>query len=210
MNDYSTSTDAFADISEANYSSSDYPAMAGFVTVASRLIDLEVGRWAGFFYPTTDSVTKYYDGSGKDEQDIGEWASVSSVSVSEQGLTSSSDYTAWATTDYLIWPYNYSAESKPITKLRIDINGEKAGFYRYNKSVSVTGVPGYSASVPDVIAMACRMQAVRYFMRAKQGYQDTGASVEMGGLTFKGQLQLDPDIKALLWPFILELDRNYD
>ena len=73
--------------------------------------------------------------------------------------------------------------------------------------MKIVGKPGYSASVPDVVALATRMQAVRWFMRAKQGYQDTGANVEIGQMTFKGKLELDPDIKALLWPLKMELDR---
>jgi hypothetical protein len=44
-------------------------------------------------------------------------------------------------------------------------------------------------------------------MRAKQGYQDTGAQAEIGGLTFSKKLELDPDVKQLLYGLKLELDR---
>lgn len=207
-NDYSTSTDAFADISEASYSSSDYPAMATFVTTASRLIDLEVGREAGFFYPSTDPVTRYYDGSGLVEQDIDEFASISAVAVSEQGGVASTDYTSWAATDYFVSPYNYSQIGKPITKLIVDVlNGTKPAWYRYRKSVQVTGIAGYSVTIPDAIALACRIQAVRWFMRAKGGYQDVTGTDETGRLFYKGTAQLDGDVKLLLMPFKLELER---
>ena len=206
-NDYTSSTDAFADISESNYSSSDYPAMASFVTAASRLIDLEVGRWDGFFYPTTDDITKYYDGSGCEEQQIDEFAAITSVSVSESGGTSSSDYTAWGSSDYFVEPYNYVANGKPITGLVIDINGSKPGWYRYRKSVQVIGTPGYATSVPSIIASACRIQAVRWFMRAKSGWQDTGGNESIGTLRYKGDAELDGDIRAMLWPYKLELER---
>jgi hypothetical protein len=69
----------------------------------------------------------------------------------------------------------------------------------------VTGIPGYSATPPDIIAQACRMQAVRWFMRGKQGYQDTGANINIGGLSFDKTLELDPDIRQLLWSIKLEL-----
>lgn len=205
-NDYSTPTDAFADLPEGNYSTTDNPQMVGFITAASRLIDLECGVGPGFFYPTTDTRTLYYDGNGEAELDIDPMASVASVSVSEQGGLSSSDYTAWAATDYIVWPHNYSVKGKPVTKLIVDtLNGTKPCWYGYRKAVKVTGIMGYATSTPPTIAQACRMQAVRWFMRAKQGYQDVGASVEIGGLTVKGQQQLDPDVKALLWPYKLEL-----
>jgi len=209
-NSYTSSTDAFADISEGNYSSTDTvlnAVMVGFVTAASRLIDKEMGRWDGFFYPTTDSSTDYYDGSGLEAQEIDEYASISSVAVAEQGGVSSTNYTAWTeNTDYLTWPYN--RRGKPITKLVLDvIDGQKGGFYRYQKAVKVVGIPGYSLTPPDIVALACKMQAIRWFMRAKQGYQDAGANVEIGSMTFKGKLELDPDIKALLWLLKLELER---
>lgn len=208
-NDYTTSTNAFADISEGNYTSSDYPAMAGFVTAASRLIDNEMGRWDGFFYPTTDTKTFYYDGSGHEYQDIDEFVSISSVSVAEQGGLASSDYIAWTeNTDYIVYPYNTTNKGRPITELQIiQFNGTKANWYRFQRSVQVQGIAGYSLTTPDTIAMATRMQAVRFFMRAKQGYQDSGADVSIGGMTFKGKLELDPDVKALLWPYKLELSK---
>lgn len=202
-NDYTSSTDCFDEIVEGNYSSSDYPQMATMVTATSRLVDREMGRWDGFFYPTTDDVTRYYDGSGLTEQDIDEFASITSVSVSEQGETASTGYTAWGSSDYFVWPYNKT----PTTKLIVDDNGSKPAWYMYRKSVKVVGIAGYSTSVPDVVAQACKMQAVRWFMRAKQGYADTGASVDIGGVTLKGQTQLDPDVKALLYPLKLELSK---
>jgi len=211
-NNYTSSTDAFADLSDSTgyQTTTDYyPVMDGFVTAASRLIDREVGRWDGFFYPSTDTATYYYDGSGDLSIEIDEFVSISTVSVAEQGGVASTSYTAWTeNTDFLTWPYNASNKSRPITRLDIDeIDGSKAVWYAYQKAVKVVGIPGYASSPPDIVATACRMQAVRWFMRAKQGYQDTGANVEFGQMRFQGKLELDPDIKALLKPLKMELDR---
>lgn len=207
-NDYTTSTDAFADISEGNYSSSDFTQMATFVTVASRMIDAECGRWAGFFSPSTADETRYYDGNGELELPIDEFVSITSVSVSEQGSVASSDYTLWGSSDYYTWPYNASLNGKPVNTLITDnVNGSKPGWYCYRKSVQVVGVPGYAASTPDLIAAAARLQAVRWFMRAKQGWQDEGGNDETLKVKYKGMTELDPDVKLMLWPFKLELDR---
>jgi hypothetical protein len=202
-NDYTSSTDAFADMSEGNYSSSDYPQMSTFVTAASRLIDREIGRWDGFFYPTTDSAIWFFDGSGECEQEIDEFVSISEVAVSEGGGLSSTDYIAWTlNTDYLTRPYNHT----PINRLAlVEYNGTKGAWYTGQKTIRVTGIPGYSSTPPDIVIQACKMQAVRWFMRAKQGYQDTGGSVAVGSMTFTGKLELDPDVRQLLWPLILEL-----
>jgi hypothetical protein len=45
-------------------------------------------------------------------------------------------------------------------------------------------------------------------MRAKQGYQDTGANVNLGSMTVSTKLELDPDVKQLLYSYKLELERN--
>lgn len=208
-NDYTTSTDAFADISEGTYSSSDYPQMATFITAASRLIDAEVGRWPGFFYPTTDDKTDYFDGSGECQQPVDEYAAITSVSVSEQGGLSSSDYTTWTlNTDYLTWPYNATNRGLPITRLDlVAYQGTKGAFYSGQKSVKVIGVPGYSTTTPDLVVQACKTQAVRWFMRAKGGYTDVSGNENTGQTQYKGQTMLDPDVKALLWSFKLELER---
>jgi len=202
-NDYSTSTDTFQDISEGNYVSTDYPQMSSFITAASRHIDNEMGKPAGFFYPTTDSATRYYDGSDCDEIEIDEFVSISDVSVSLAGALESTDYTALSSSDYIVFPYNRT----PIKKLIVDnLNGSNTTSHwpRYRKAVKVTGIPGYSLTPPDVIVQATKIQAVRWFMRGKQAFQDTGASITIGGMEFKGDLQLDPDVKALLWPLKLE------
>lgn len=183
--------------------------MATFITSASRLIDRELAVIPGFFYPTTDSIVYYFNGSGEHEQVISPFASISEVAVSEAGGLESSDYTVWSSSDYIEYPYNYAAQNRPITKLIANVlNSTRGGFDRYPKSVRITGQPGYSTTPPDLIALATRMQAVRWFMRAKQGYQDTGASQNIGGLQFSAKLELDPDIRQILHGFKLELERN--
>jgi hypothetical protein len=212
-NNYTTTTDTFADIPESAFGTSTdtayATAMDGFITTASRLIDLEFGRWEGFFYPTTDDKTYYYDGDGEYVQDIDEFASITTVSVSERGGLASTDYTDWTlNTDYITRPSNATNKGKPINQLEIaSSGGTKGAWYAGQRSVRVVGIPGYSTTPPDVIEHACRMQATRWFMRAKQGYQDTGVTAEIGPMTFSRKLELDPDIKALLHPLKLELDR---
>lgn len=206
-NDYTTSTDIWAELPESGYGTSDSTgydqAVVTWIAVASRLIDAELGVTAGAF-SATDSTTYYYDGSGEDEQDIGLWVSITTVSVSENGEVVSTGYTDLASGDFITWPYN----STPIKKLIMDNlngSGDVSTFYHFRKAVKVTGVPGYSSIPPACVAQACRIQVVRWLQRAKQMWQDQGASVEIGGLVVKGQTQLDPDVKAMLWPLKLEL-----
>lgn len=201
MADYTTTTDVKADMPDSPlFSSTDttYDTVLGvMITAASRLIDAEVGRWPNFFCPTTDDATRYFDGSGEAEQRIDEMVSLTSVSVAESGGTGASDYTSWMQdTDFYVWPYDYAQLSQPIQQLVVDWNGSKAKWPRYRKSIKVTGIFGYSATPPADIAQACKIQTFRWFMRAKQGYQDASANPEVGQMMYLQQL--DPDIKELL------------
>lgn len=207
MSDYTSTTDVKADVPDSPlFTSTDatYDAVLGvMITAASRLIDAEVGRWPNFFYPSTDNAIRYYDGSGEAEQVIDEMVSITSVAVAESGGTGASDYTAWTQdVDYYVWPYIYDQLSQPIQKLVVDWVGAKSRWPRYRKSVKVTGVFGYSATPPADIAQACKIQTFRWFMRAKQGYQDASANAEIGQMMFVQEL--DPDVKTLLRRYQIE------
>lgn len=204
MADYCTIVEVKQQLPESGLSASQsYDAsLAFFITAASRAIDREIGRWANYFYPTTDSVTRIYDGSGCDTLWIDEFVSVGSVAVAESGGLATTDYTTWSSSDYVTYPYN----STPIIRLDVDtLNGSKLYFDSYRKSVKVTGVPGYSATPPEDVKQACIIQVIRWFMKSKQAYADTGAGGDVGGVTInvnsRETSKLDNDISALLYPY---------
>lgn len=204
MADYCTVAEVTALAPESGLAAStSYDAMLGvLITATSRLIDREVGRWENFFYPSSDAATRYYDGSGTTELWVDEMtAAPTSVAVSESGGVESSDYTVWSSSDYLVLPYN----STPKYKLEVDtLNGSRLYFYNYRKSVKIVGVFGYSTIPPADVAMACKIQVHRWFMRAKQMFADNGAQQDLGQIIvnvnqkdFIGS-KLDPDVAAIL------------
>lgn len=200
MADYCSSSDIKSDIPDsplASTTDTTYDtALATFITAASRLIDKEVGREPNYF-ASTDSQTRYFDGSGEVTQEIDECHTLTSVAVSESGGTAAADYTAWTLdTDYYVWPYQYAALGVPICRLIADWNGNKIVFAPFRKALKIVGQFGYSALPPDDIKMATKIQAVRLFARAKQLYQDAGASAQTGQLIYAQSL--DPDIKEIL------------
>jgi len=206
MADYCATSDIKTQLPEAYIASStDYDASIGaLITSVSRLIDKEVGRWDNYFYPTTDSVTRYYDGNGGCELWIDEFTSISAVAVAETGGLSSSDYTAWSSSDYITWPYNVT----PILRLDVDVlNGSKVYWEAYRKAIKVTGIPGYSTTPPADVKQACIIQTVRWFMRAKNAWAEGGANQEVGQVVvnvgnknFVGS-RLDPDVATILHPY---------
>ena len=202
MADYVTVSEIKADIPDSplfDVTDSTYDSVLGnMVTAASRLIDRYVGGWDNFFYPTTDDQTRYFDGSGEEQQYIDPMVSLTSVAVSESGGRAVSDYTTWTNdTDFFVSPYNYASIGMPIMSLVIDNDaGSKGTWGTTRKGVQVTGVFGWSATPPADIEQACKIQAVRWFMRAKQGYQDAGANQNLGEMYY--MKELDPDVKTIL------------
>jgi len=199
-NDYATLAEVQAGFPDSLIATTTDTAFTGLIesmiTRASRLIDREVGRWPGYFYPTTDTATRYYDGSGDIEQPIDDCCSLTSVAVAESGGVASTSYTTWTEdTDFYVSPYNWSANNEPVHELVIDWNSGKSGWYRYRKAVQVVGIFGWSTTLPDDIKEACIIQTVRWYMRSKQGYQDASANPEVGRIYMT---KLDPDVVTIL------------
>jgi hypothetical protein len=200
MADYCSSSDCKADIPDSGlYTSTDTTydvALGGFITAASRLIDQEVGREPNWF-STTDSETRYYDGSGSGTVNIDECHTLTAVEVSEGGGTSSTSYTAWTLdTDYYVAPYSYNQMGVPINRLIADWNSDKIIFPEYRKAVKVTAQFGYSSTPPEDIKLACKMLAIRWFGKAKQLYMDAGGGGDLGTLTYTGGI--GADVRTLL------------
>ena len=195
MADYSTTTDIIANAPDSGIGSTTdanvATALGYFITRASRLIDREVGKWDNYFYPSSDDTTRYYDGSGGNEQEIDDCLSITTLSVAEDGGTASTDYTDWGSTDFITYPYN----DAPFNKIMVDWNSTKPGFYSFRKGIKVVGIFGYSLTPPADVVQACETQAVRWYMRAKQGYQDMSGNVDVGQTTVT---DLDPDVKEIL------------
>jgi hypothetical protein len=199
MADYTSSTDVRELLTDSNFTTdTSYDTLLGtLITAASRLIDRYVGGGDNYFLCGSDEQTRYYDGSASRELWIDSMVSLTSVAVSENGGVSSSDYTSWTLdTDYVVSPYNYVALGKPITQLIVRWDSSKGHWTRFPKAVKVTGVFGYSTAVPEDVVMAVKIQVMRWFMRAKGGFEDTAAAASVGQMFYTQEL--DPDIKLIL------------
>lgn len=192
MADYCTLAEVKANpdlgISSTDITSYD-TVLSALITAASRLIDQELGKAPNYFYPSTDTEIRYYTAENDDCIYIDEAVSITEVAVSEGGEVTSTGYTAWATTDYLLKPYNYSAKSEPIREIEIDyVNGSQFSFFGYPKGVRITGIFGFSLTPPSDINRAAVAQTVYMFMQDKQAYQSQGAGAEAGSLTFDREI----------------------
>jgi len=167
---------------------------------ASRLIDDYKRVESGAYLAGTSTSARYFTGSGQEWQFIDPFVDVDAVEVEETDGT----YTSWtADTDYYTWPWDASSRSEPIQALQTvrKSGSSKSVFTAGPKRVRVTGVPGVSAAVPAAVRRAARIQVARWYKRAQQGWQDAGASMELGQLMYAQEL--DPDVKTVLrsvWP----------
>jgi hypothetical protein len=206
MADYTSSSDVKAQLVDTLGSSTDssYDALIGtLITSASRAIDGYLGKEDDYFLPSSDGQTRYYDGTNSYYIVIDDFTSISALGVSENGGVASSDYTAYSSSDYFTLPHNAAAKGKPYNAVEIDVvNSTQSAFPNYRKAVRVTGIFGYSTTVPADVSHACMVQVLRYFMRSKNAYQDAGANPAFGQMFYVREL--DPDVKTLLHKYVME------
>lgn len=194
-NDYCTALEIKDILPDVEWSGAYDAILTSLITRASRAIDGHLKRAPGLFYSDTD-LTFYFDGSGESQLWIGELAAApTSVAVAEDGNLST--YTAWSSTDYILWPYNAPSLGIPYQRLDIDLlYGAETHWYAYPKNVKIVGKFGFSTTVPDEIKQATIIQTMRWFKRGQQAFQDTGAVLELGQLRYLQKL--DPDVLLLL------------
>jgi len=106
--------------------------------------------------------------------------------------TASGTYVTWVKgTDFIVWPYSEDW----FTRLVVKATAAKV-FPTGQQLLRVTGRWGGYRTPPATIKLAAAITASRWFKRGMQGFQDTGAVVEVGQLTYTKAL--DPDVKEML------------
>jgi len=203
-NDYCTWAEIEASNPDITWGATYDTIGALLVTRASRALDRECKVEPGYFYVSADT-TRWFPGTGGTSIWIGALAAApTTLSVAEGGDVDTSagtggTYTAWAAADYLLWPPNALLMGEPYR--RLDINGSSSGgsktvFAAGEKTVKIAGKFGYAVAVPEDIKQATIIQVTRWLQRARQGFQDTGAIVELGQLTYTKAL--DPDVALMI------------
>ena len=208
VNDYVTIAEVKAALPADNWATAGttYDArLTTLCTAASRLIDRNTLKSVGYFYVSADD-TRYFDAPTEgltlycDELA----AAPTSVSVTDTGSVTS--YTALASTDYIVGPYNALAQGKPYTWIKLDIvNGQYATWYGFEKGVKVVGKFGYSTSVPADVKQVALEQVVRWWKMETKNYADYGnvGTVPMGEYAPKERYtNIDGDLCDMLQHYI--------
>jgi hypothetical protein len=166
------------------------------VEASSRQIDTHLGLEPGAFLVDSDEV-RYFTGSGTTQQWVDALAATPTT-VEMDLVGDQVTYTAISSGDYTLWPRNAALLGQPYYRLDIVRLGSPTYYTwrRFPDSIKITGKFGWSIAVPAYVQQVTTIQAVRWFKRAQQAFQDVGAIRELGQLQYvKG---IDPDLQVFL------------
>lgn len=162
---------------------------------ASRQIDEHCGRTFGL--DDSDTSRTYSPRGRTIRTDDGDLLLIDDLGAApttvEYGIGGT--YTALTTADYLASPDNAVTLRRPITGLiRINSTWPTGAGYQ----IRVTGRHGWPA-IPDQVAQACLLQATRLNKR-RHSPEGVAGSTDFG---FVRVARVDPDVQALLAPFVI-------
>jgi hypothetical protein len=158
---------------------------------ASRAVDDICGRR---FYSATE--TRYYTALNRHFLAVDDLLSVTTLQTDDDSDDTYEN--TWAITDYVLAPYNASAEGNPYWRIEKLHNGGYDFPVHVRRGVKITGVFGYS-TVPAPVAGACRLLAARLWNRPNAPFGVTG-SADLGMIRVNPR---DPDIVGPLAPYML-------
>ncbi len=162
-------------------------------TNMSRYFDLLTWRNPGEF-AVVDIVTKYFDGVPPTATDYLDILSTGELAAAPTSVTINGNVVA--PTDYWVWPYNAALEYVPYTALRLNPEGITKSWGAKPRGIAVTGLFGYSATVPPDIYEALLLLAVRFVKKAEQNYQEVATILDSGQILIG--MKEDPDLAMLV------------
>lgn len=165
---------------------SDDIVLDTIIESASRFIDGECCR---YFYKNTADETRYFTALNN-AVEVGDLVSITTLSTDE-GLRTYP--TTWLTTDYDLYPYNASIDSKPYSQIRIAVNGSQIFPEGLARGVKVIGVFGWP-SVPTAIKEACLLISVGVYKRRFGENISSVATLTAGGVMVTPQ-----DVPSIAW-----------
>lgn len=171
-------------------------ALEGLIEAVSREIDNACAR---FFWKDTIDTAYYFTPREATRLLIGDFASITSLSVDDSG---SRVYRAWTVdTDFDLWPYDASVLGKPYVMIETTPATGKAFPVGVSKGAKIVGKRGWPA-VPKPIKEACILWSMRTYKRY-------ATPLGVSAMTALGEMSVkvpppDPDVAHLLSPYVLQ------
>lgn len=173
-------------------------AMLGaLITAASRAVDDYCQR---SFYQSA-SQTRYFSPE-EDEQlvEVDDLLTVTSLTTDGDG--DGTYETTWATTDYVLTPWNAVQQTRPYTQIRRNESVGRYVFPYLPRSVKITGTWGYWTSTPTpVVEATIRMTERLYKLKDAPLGVVQGLDAAAGGTSLM-RVREDYDVMQLLNPYV--------
>lgn len=170
-------------------------AIEGVIEAISRAIDNACSRR---FWKDTNDGTYYFTAKEDNHLLIGDFVSITSLSVDDDGSRS---YSVWTVdTDFDLYPYNAVADGLPFMMVDPTPNTGKFFPVGIGKGVKIVGKRGWPA-VPKPIKEACIIWSMRTYKRY-------ATPLGVSAMTALGEMSVkvpppDPDVAHLLSPYVL-------
>lgn len=163
-------------------------------------VSRQIDRFCGFplrhFWQTDSAAVRHYTADAKDHLWIHDATAVTALVTDEDG--DGTFEITWASTDYLLWPYDASDEERPYTRIEVASTSGQRFPRGIRKGVKVTGRFGWTA-VPHEVTEACLLQAARVHKRTAAPFGIAqAASLDGSGMRLLSRL--DPDVELMLTP----------
>lgn len=150
------------------------------------------------FYQDGTAVARYFDPEDSATVKLSpSSATITSVKVDEDG--DGVYETTLASTDYVKYPYNAAADSKPWWELRIHPNSSECFPTVYPQSVEVTAKFGW-ATTPEAVKQATLILATKLLKRREAPFGIVAFNFD-GGDAMR-IARNDPDVMGLLGPYM--------
>lgn len=150
------------------------------------------------FHQDGTAVARYFDAENSRLLKLRPSAgSITSVKVDDDG--DGVYETTLASSDYVKWPYNASADSKPWWELRIHPNADNVFPTAYPQAVEVTALFGWGTT-PRAIKQATSILATKLLKRRDAPFGIVAFNFD-GGDAMR-IARNDPDVMALVGPYM--------
>jgi hypothetical protein len=174
----------------------DDEALEGIIEAVSRMIDAECFGGDSHFYASTE--TRYYTATRFDRIDVDDLLTVTTLKTDHDG--DGSFEVSWATSDFVLAPYNAPTLSlpRPYWTIEVAALGKTRFPVGIRRAVQVVGTWGYGNAVPKEVETVCLRESLFHFAATRTPY---GATTGDGSTAVAPAISLSNHSRLMLVPF---------
>lgn len=161
--------------------------LSAWISSVISQVETYIEKYTGIDFENSTSGDRYFDGFGDDVLHIGDYQSITAVTV--LNVDGSTMETLTVDVDYVLYPYNESVKNG----LLLIPGGKRSQWPDWRRAVKVTGTFGY-ATPPADIKLAALKLAAEIINEGLKGGQVSSESLGSYSVSYK---QVDEKAKAM-------------